>query len=237
MIIGGYTLIFNYEIKKSFIILKSNNSKLLNDNVKYDGLIQLNPFDLILNINSKKFDYNKNVFINNFFLEILKTNLLFNKNLNAKVSFSSEDLINNKLFDNLKIFLNFNNGNINFDKSYLANNKIGKLNLDRGKIYNEDSQLVFKGRFNFIIKNEVEFFRTFQIPKNSRLKIKNIYFDLEYNLFEKEFQIISLKLNNLNIEDNDIMLDLINDYNKENEIKNWIDLKSLINKIFIIYDD
>ena len=237
LIIGGSTLIFNYEIKKSFIILKSNNSKLLNDNVKYDGLIQLNPFDLILNINSKKFDYNKNVFINNFFLEILKTNLLFNKNLNAKVSFSSEDLINNKLFDNLKIFLNFNNGNINFDKSYLANNKIGKLNLDRGKIYNEDSQLVFKGRFNFIIKNEVEFFRTFQIPKNSRLKIKNIYFDLEYNLFEKEFQIISLKLNNLNIEDNDIMLDLINDYNKENEIKNWIDLKSLINKIFIIYDD
>ena len=81
LIIGGYTLIFNYEIKESLVILKSNNSKLLNDNIKYDGKIQFDPFDLILNIESKKFDYNKYTSINNFFQEILKTNLLFNENL------------------------------------------------------------------------------------------------------------------------------------------------------------
>ena len=44
---------FNYEIRDSLVILKSSNSKLLNDNLKYDGFIQLNPFDLTLNITSE----------------------------------------------------------------------------------------------------------------------------------------------------------------------------------------
>ena len=235
--IGGSTLIFNYVIKDGFVILKSGNSKLLNDNIKYEGLIQLNPFDLILNIDSQKFDYNKYLFINDFFQEILKTGLLFNENLNAKISLTTSEILNNKLFDNLIIFFNFNNGDINFNKSYLSNTKIGKLNLDYGKIYKEDNQLVFKGKFNFNIKSEKQFFKTFQIPKNNRLKVKNIFFDLEFNLFDKEFKISSLKINDLNLETNNIILDLLDDYNKKNEIKNWIDLKNFINKIFLAYEE
>ena len=237
LIIGGYTLIFNYEIKESLVILKSNNSKLLNDNIKYDGKIQFDPFDLILNIESKKFDYNKYTSINNFFQEILKTNLLFNENLNAKISLKSNNIINNKLFDNLFILLNLNNGDINFNQSYLSSRKIGKLNLNYGKIYSENNQLVFKGKFNFNIRNDEEFFRTFQVPKKNRLEIQNFFFDLEYNLFEKEFKITSLKLNNLDVEENNIILDFLNDYNIENEIKNWIDLKNFINKILIAYEE
>ena len=237
LIIGGSTLIFNYEIKDSLMLLRSNNSKLLHDNLKYDGLIQLDPFDLILNIETKKFDYDRYIHINHFFQEILKTNLLFNENLNAKISFMSKDILNNKLFDNFKILLNLNNGDVNFNQTYLSNNKIGKLNLEYGKIYSEDNQLIFKGNFNFYIKNENEFFRTFQIPKNNRLKIHNLYFDLEYNLYNNEFKITSLRLNDLNVEENDILLDLLNDYNIKNEIKNWIDLKNFINKIFIVYEE
>jgi len=236
LIIGGTTLIFNYVIKDGLVTLQSSNSRLLNDNIKYDGLIQLNPFDLILNIDSKKFDYNKYLFINNFFQEILKTNLLFNENLNAKISLSTSEILNNKLFDNLIIFFNFNNGDINFNKSYLSNTKIGKLNLDHGKIYKEDDQLIFKGKFNFNIKNEKQFFKTFQIPMTNRLKVKNIHFDLEFNLFDKEFKITSLKINDLNLKTNNIILDLLDDYNKKNEIKNWIDLKNFINKIFLVYE-
>ena len=236
LIIGGTTLIFNYVIKDGLVTLQSSNSRLLNDNIKYDGLIQLNPFDLILNIDSKKFDYNKYLFINNFFQEILKTNLLFNENLNAKISLSTSEILNNKLFDNLIIFFNFNNGDINFNKSYLSKTKIGKLNLDHGKIYKEDDQLIFKGKFNFNIKNEKQFFKTFQIPMTNRLKVKNIHFDLEFNLFDKEFKITSLKINDLNLKTNNIILDLLDDYNKKNEIKNWIDLKNFINKIFLVYE-
>ena len=237
LVFGGSKFIFNYEIRDSLVILKSSNSKLLNDNLKYDGFIQLNPFDLTLNIESKKIDYNKYVLFNNFFQEILKTNLLFNENLNAKISFTTKNIFNNKLFNNLTLLLNFNNGDINFNKSYLSNDNIGKLNLDYGKIYKEDNQLVFKGKFNFVIKDENQFFRTFQIPKNSRAKVQNIYFDIEFNLFDKEFKITSLKLNDLNLEENDITLNLLDDYNKKNQIENWIDLKSFVNKVFLIYDE
>ena len=236
LVIGGFTLIFNYEIKDSLIILKSNNSKLLNHNIKYDGSIQLKPFDLILNIESKKFDYNKYLSFNNFFQEILKTNLLFNKNLNAKITFNGKDTLNNKLFDDLMILSNFNNGNINFNQSYFLSNKIGKLDLDYGKIYKKDSQLFFKGKFNFNIINEKEFYKRFQVPKNNRLTIKNIYFDLEYNLFDRDFKIISLKLNDSNTDVQNVILNLLADYNEKNEITNWIDLKNFINRIFEAYE-
>ena len=112
-----------------------------------------------------------------------------------------------------------------------------KGNLNYGKIYSENNQLVFKGKFNFNIRNDEEFFRTFQVQKKNRLEIQNFFFDLEYNLFEKEFKITSLKLNNLDVEENNIILDFLNDYNIENEIKNWIDLKNFINKILIAYEE
>ena len=84
---------------------------------------------------------------------------------------------------------------INFNKSYLSNTKIGKLNLDYGKIYKEDNQLVFKGKFNFNIKNEKQFFKTFQIPKNNRLKDKK-YLSLILNLIYliKNLKLALLKL-------------------------------------------
>ena len=236
LFIGGTTLIFDYIAEDSVIILKSNNSKLLNDNVKYDSLIQFNPFDLNLNIYSDTFNYNQYISVSNFFQELLKTDLLFNKNLNAKISFVVKDILKNKLFDNMTILLNFNNGNINFNKSYLFSDKIGKLNLDYGKILKKNNQLIFRGKFDFNIDDDEQFYKAFQIPKNNRLNVKNIYFDLEYNLFDKELKIISLKLNDLNIQENKNVLDLLDDYNRKNNTKNWIDLKSFINKIFIIYE-
>ena len=73
------------------------------------------------------------------------SNILLNENLNAKISFSTNNILNNKLFDNLLLVLNFNNGDINFNKSYLHSSKVGKLNLNYGKIYKENNQLLFKG--------------------------------------------------------------------------------------------
>ena len=131
--------------------------------------------------------------------------------------------------------LNFNNGDINFNKSHLNSSKVGKLDLNYGKIYRENNQLLFKGNFNFNINNQEQFFKSFQIPKSNRLKIQNIYFDLEFNLFEKEFNITSFKLNDSNLEENNFVLELLDDYNNNNEIKNWIDLKNFVNKFFLIY--
>ena len=47
----------------------------------------------------------------------------------------------------------------------------------------------------------------------------------------------SFRLNDFNKVENNFILDLLDEYNKSNEIKNWIDLKSFINKIIIIYDE
>ena len=58
------TINTRYNLKEKLIIFKSDNSKLGNSQVKYNGELSINPFDLILNINldnykiSKLFDIN-----------------------------------------------------------------------------------------------------------------------------------------------------------------------------------
>jgi hypothetical protein len=233
-IISGLKLIFSYEIENDLITLKSNNSEFLNYNVEYNGTIKVKPFDLRLNINSKKFNFNKFKIIGNYVEEFLKTNLLFNKNLNGTISINLDKILNNKLFDSSKIFMNFNNGEINFNTSQLINSKFGKLNLITSKIFRENSDLLFTGSFNFIIDNKLKFYKTFQVPKNLRKKINNIYFDIEFNAFNDEIKILNVKLDDLNNEKN---INFLNYYNadKNNKINSWIDLKIFVNKIFMNY--
>ena len=47
-----------------------------------------------------------------------------------------------------KIFINFDNGKIDFNNSFLLNEKIGKLNLYNSSLGIIDKELVFKGNFN-----------------------------------------------------------------------------------------
>ena len=106
--------------------------------------------------------------------------------------------------------------------------------LITSKIFRENSDLLFTGSFNFIIDNKLKFYKTFQVPKNLRKKINNIYFDIEFNAFNDEIKILNVKLDDLNNEKN---INFLNYYNadKNNKINSWIDLKIFVNKIFMNY--
>ena len=248
-IIGGVKLVFDYQIQDNLITLVSSNSELIkedikyedikhNENIKYNGAIKFDPFDLELNIDLEQINLDK-LFLNSYiFQELLKTNLLFNKNLNGNIILNANKVIRNKLFDSLKILLNFKNGEINFDDTYLLSNKIGSLNLYNSSIEVINNEFILKVSYDFNIQNQKEFFKFFQIAKSNRRFIKNIYFDLEYNMFKDELKIMSFKLNDLNNIQSNSITDILYDYNSKEEkdkFQNWIGLKRFVNKLFINY--
>ena len=236
--IGNLKFITDYKIEKNLFSLSSKDSKLINNEIKYDGEIYLKPFDLNLNIFLEKLNINKFITKSEILKELLYTKVLFNKNLSANIIFDINHVVKNKLFDSAKIFLKFNNSSLNLNNSYFISNKIGKLNIDSSSLKFIDDQLIFQGAFNFQIKDQKEFYKSFQTPKRNRKKLKNIYFDIEFNILENNLNIAKFVINDLNSEPSDSVKSILEQYsnNQDNNIENWIDLKIFSNKIFENYD-
>jgi len=236
LIVGNNKLLSNYKIENDIITVLSQDTNLINNNMNYKAKINTSPFYLKLDINLNKIDINKFLDTNSIFFELLKSNILFSRNLNAEISITSEDIIKNKLFNSSKILINFNNEKINFNNSYLKSKKIGLLKLYFSSLEFINKELVFKGHFNFNINKQDEFYRIFQIPKKIRKPVKNIFFDIELNLFSNEIKINGIYLNNLKKEIDNSLVDILAEYNNDNnKINNWIDLKNFMKKVFKNY--
>ena len=116
----------NFQIQNNLISFNSEDSKIVNNNLDYNGEIYLEPFDMKLEINLDKLNLIK--FLTSSFAFIKSSNLefLFNKNLSAKIDINAKN-VRNKMFDYSKILINFDNGKINFNDDHGIG---GPLNFD-----------------------------------------------------------------------------------------------------------
>ncbi|MDC0044214.1 hypothetical protein OAJ03_04900, partial [Candidatus Pelagibacter sp.] len=73
------------------------------------------------------------------------------------------------------------------------------------------------------------------VPKKNRKILKNIIFNIEFNLFNDTINIKNFLVNNEESSNKEAKNKLLDEYNSstENKFKNWIDLKKFINKIFL----
>jgi len=236
--IGNFNLDTEFKLKDELMDFSSIETRLVNNNINYKGQIYFEPFNFKLDVNLYKIDFKRFFDSLDFFKELLKLDILYNQNLSSKIIISSKNLLNNKLFDNSKILFNVEGGKINFDNSYLYNKKIGKLILSSSNIGLTDGELIFSGNLVFDIYNQKEFYRIFQIPKINRKLLKKVFLKLEANLFSNEVFINNFKINNLQSslnKEEKIILEKY-DFNKNNKIKNWIDLKNSIRKNFAAHE-
>jgi hypothetical protein len=225
----------NFKISKNLIIFDSKKSKLINSKIIYKGQIIFNPFNLNLNVEADKVNIDK-LFNSSIIIKLLQTELFFNKNLSAQISFKIDEVIRNKLFDNSKIIVNFKNDQIDLNGSYLENKLIGQLKFTDSEIFLFDNELLFKGNLIWDIKNINKFYSTFQVPKKYRKNFKTVIFQIEKNLNKNKFIVKKIsvdKMDELAINEVNEFIENFNS-NKTNEIKNWIDLKLFVNKFFKI---
>ena len=228
-------LITKYNFKDDSLLFKSLNSQISNNKINYNGELNFNPFNLILDVNYEKIDLKKLFNSNSILFELIKTGKLFHDNLNIAVTFNSPKITNNRILNSLKLNFNAINGEINFDKSYILSNKIGLLKSDISEVALNNDGLVFNGNFNLDIKNSDHLFSFFQTSKKFRKPIKNIYFNLNYIFLENRLEINNFKIDD--IKANDEVRNILNDFNRndDQQIGNLIIFKNLVNNLFSAY--
>ena len=126
-------------------------------------------------------------------------------------------------------------GKLILDNSTLTSNKIGKIFFTDTVLESVDNNNIFRSKILFKILNEKKFYQKLLISKNYRIKLNNIYFEVEKNLSTDQIKINKIILNK-KIGDNSSnkTIDLSNyiDINEIKELKNWIELKKFSSQIF-----
>ena len=207
----------NYKFNKDNIELIDDGNKLLN-NSKLIGNIDLNPFFFDLNLFIS--GMSTKTLLNNLFLNLYQLNNKSHLNFNGNLKINLNQ-INNRLFENLVINLNFLEEKINLKNSSLELKKIGKINFSNPSIYEKNQKIFAKSKVKFDVNDQQEFYRRFLIPRQNRIDLNKVYFELEYNIDDGNYF-----LSNINLDQNKINQSVFY------EIKNIQQLNNLISKEF-----
>ena len=219
--------IFNYQINKNTMDVFLNDS-----NKTFKGLLEFKPFYLISKINYETFRI-KDLINNPFFSEILKSQILNNKNLNALINFDVKNVYDFDRFSDLSLKLRIEEGNYNFsDSNIIWKENVNVRFLDASLIFDKE-KINFNGRTSLDVKNKDQFYKFFQIKKELRKNIGKIELDFNYDLNEQKITLDNLKIDN---QSNKKIEKLISNFNTSNKkLLNKITFKNFVNDILIAY--
>jgi len=225
-------LVTDYQYEKNSIKFNSIKSQTKKTGINYTGEVSLNPFNFLIDLDLQRVNFFKFINPNSIFLEFIKNNILFNKNLSAKINVKSKDIKSNKFFDTMKIIFNIKNGKIDLNQTFLTNHDIGSLKVKNSDFYFLDNKLIFSSDVNIDLKNLDNFYSLLQTPKKIRKKINNISINFSHDFLENHTIINSFTINNL--ETNDNVAEILQDFNNQ-ESKNFIKSRGFVNKLLRAY--
>ena len=224
-----------YQVVDQDVTVYSKNSKINNNNISFKGKIGISPFYSNIDASLESINVIKTIENLSKLKNLLDEKILLNRSLNGNIVLSINSLKGIKIFDKAEIRLRIVNGKLILNNSVFISDKIGKMFFVDSVLESIDKKKIFQSKILFEIYNQKKFFQKLQIPKNSRINLNNIYFEIEKDLYLDEIIINKFMLNkktasnSLNKTIN--LTDLV--YLDEiNEVKNWIELKKFLAQIF-----
>ena len=223
----------DYKIFENHIDLKSKKSLVKNTPVNYTGKIDLLPFNFKIIFDAKSIDleyFFKNTIL---FNEIISSNIFLNDNLNGKIVVGTNKLNKNKLFNNSKIHINFEEGKVNFNNSFALNKKLGKIIINNTNFENNDDLSNLAGEVKFDIYDHNQFYKFFPVPKKKRSKklFSKIKFYFTFNLISSEFLIDRIHF--LDESNNILQSKQVDDYVEDNYEKRFKFSNKVLFKNFV----
>lgn len=224
-----------YVLNKSSFNFKSKNSMLPNNMINYNGQIDLKPFSLNLNIDLEKLDFLKIVNRESIIIELIKSEIFFNQNVDLLITLLSPTVQDHKILRDLLINFNVDQGAINLNQSKVKLNKFGLLKFTNSNVSFIDGELVLNGTIQVMLEDSKKFYQFLQTPKKNRRKTNEININFDLNIQKKELQINTFLIDDL--EPHEEVERLITAFNSEKIIfSNFIELKNFINRILIAYE-
>ncbi|MDC0352954.1 hypothetical protein OAM84_00875, partial [Candidatus Pelagibacter sp.] len=243
---------FSKEVKKGFINFTSNKDQftstydvnennlifnlfdvLENSDFSYEGKVNFNPFYLNLKGTVKKINILNLLKSNSLILQLFKTEILNNKNLNIDINIYGEESKN--FSDLFKINLNskIEEGLIDIDNSRFSWKDNVDFFLENSLIYVKDGELILDGKIIMNIKNSDQIYKFLLTPKIYRNELTNIKANFVYNFDQKVLNLNNILIDNKNNKDiNKILESLIL---KKNKLQNRVYLKNILNRAIKFY--
>ena len=104
--------------------------------------------------------------INSVFYELIRSNVLFDQNLNYRIKLLSKKIKNYKKFNSLNLNINYEQGNLNLNDSTLFFDKIVKLKIIDSIYINNTNEEYFYGNILLDVldkKNYIHFYKQIKI--------------------------------------------------------------------------
>ena len=218
--------IAEYKVGKNYFEFK------LFDNVQkskfsYNGKLNFRPFHSYLEGSVDSIDFSYLFSTNAIIKQLLKTEILNNKNIDFELNISANKIKN---FDNFKnIFVNsrIQEGLIDFDQTKFSWKNHVNFSLSDSLIYIENGKLILDANSEINFINLDEIYKFLVTPKNLRKKINKMNINFTYIFDEKTLNINDIKVDG--IADENLVKNLNEIYLKENSLQNKIYLKKYLN--------
>jgi len=225
----------NYEISDEFILFSSDETSINDQKIFFNGKVNTSPFYYNIYVDLDRINVAKSIRNFSKIKNLFQNKILLNKNFNGKIIFDIHFLEGIKLFDQAKINLEILNGKLMLNNSSIASKKIGKITFLDSAIQEKDDRKIFKAKLLFDIIDQKKFYQKLQVPTLNRKNLNNIYLEIERDLDFGDLKIkkfiINKKLKNSSKDNNNDLTNIVN-MNEISNVKNWIELKKLFNKVF-----
>ena len=232
---------FTYNKKKSEGTYQLNNnlfnfdylSKSLDNDFKYEGIINFIPFFSKISGDIDIINLNKLFNPDAILVQLFKSELLNNKNLNINVIINAEQIIPFRDLNNLVFKIRIEDGLLDISETKFSWLDYVDFQIFDSLLYVRDNNLVLDSNISIDIHNSSEVYKFFQTPRNYRKKINKIKFNFVYNFDQEITNLNNIEIDNLvNPEVNKILDQFIS---KDTILQNRIYFKSLINEAIKSY--
>ncbi|WP_440914968.1 AsmA family protein [Candidatus Pelagibacter sp.] len=224
--------LFEYQLKDNLFEFKFFD-KLQNSEFSYTGKFNFKPFYSNITGDTNKLNFSPLFSSNAIIKEILKTEILNNKNIDFYLIISGNSIKQFNDFKNVLIKSKIQEGLIDIDQSKMTwKNNIDFEFLD-SLIFVKEGKLILDSNVEININDINELYKFLLTPKNLRKKVSKVNVNFTYLFDEKNIKVNNISVDGKTIEKSnytfeDILL-------KENNLQNKIYLKNLLNGVIKNY--
>jgi len=207
--------------------------KIDQPDVTYKGKFNFKPFYANLEGNSDQINLNYLFGSNAILAQLLKTEILNNKNIDFKLNINAESVYKNSNFKNVSLNLKIQEGLIDSDKTKFQWKDIADFELLESLIFVRNGELVLDGKLKIKVRDYNNLYKFLLTPKNYRNQVNQIDLNFTYNFDQKIAELKDIKIDNkINDNVNKILSNVIL---KKDDLQNKIYFKNLLNQAIKSY--
>ena len=230
--INNFKKIAEYNIEKNYFGFKIFD-KRDKPTSKYTGNFNFKPFYANVVGNLDELNLNHLFGSNALIAQLLKTEILNNKNIDFKLKINADKIYKNTNFKNIYLNSKIKDGLIDTDKTKFQWKNFADFELSESLIFIKNGELVLDGKLKISINDYNEIYKFLLTPKNYRSEIKQIDLNFTYNFDQKLANLKDIKIDNkINQNVSNILNNIIF---KKDHLQNKIYFKNLFNKAIKSY--